>query len=322
MVTYHKKKTWKVVDLHCDTISSQAAKRAEGRSAQLFCADGHVDLCRMRKGGYSLQVFALFVDRAQHADAYRFAKSLLNEFFREMERNQQWISQVRTYDEWKNNERQGKLSALLSIEEGGVCEGNTAYLQEFYNAGVRMMTLTWNYANELGLPNGAFPDGPLTKLGHEFLEQMEEMGMLIDVSHLSDQGFYDVLRRTRKPLLASHSNARALCPHPRNLSDDMIGKIAERGGLIGVNFYPPFVEPDSRVMRLPALAAHIRHIISVGGCGCVALGTDFDGMSGELAIADASMMQRLPEYLTCEFSEAEIDRLMWENAERFFKENL
>ena len=111
MVTYHKKKTWKVVDLHCDTISSQAAKRAGGRSAQLFCADGHVDLCRMRKGGYVLQVFALFVDRAQHADAYRFAKSLLNEFFREMEQNQQWISQVRTYDEWKNNERQGKLSA-------------------------------------------------------------------------------------------------------------------------------------------------------------------------------------------------------------------
>lgn len=159
---------------------------------------------------------------------------------------------------------------MLTVEEGGVCEGKVERLEHLYRLGVRMMTLTWNYPNEIGYPAldirkmaeervhsagkgqgepsaGMVPfhrradmERGLTEKGREFVAEMERLGMVIDVSHLSDAGFYDVLRMTNKPFVASHSNARAIDPWVRNMTDDMIRKLSERGGVIGINFCPDF----------------------------------------------------------------------------------
>lgn len=165
------------------------------------------------------------------------------------------------------------MSAMLTVEEGGVCGGRTECLRELYKQGVCMMTLSWNYKNELGHPNlyaelrnsiraeephltpeeqdyalQKYLNTPdtehgLTKKGREFVECMEEMGMIVDVSHMSDAGFFDVLQMTKKPFVASHSNARALCPCTRNLTDDMIRALAAKGGVAGLNFCADFLSP-------------------------------------------------------------------------------
>ena len=161
--------------------------------------------------------------------------------YREIEKNKDDIGIVYSYDDIIKNQKNNKMSALLSIEEGGACKGDLALLRNFYRLGVRMMTLTWNYENELSFPNGHFYDEKskerrgLKEKGFEFINEMERLGMIIDVSHLSDDGIYDVYNNTKNPFIASHSNARSICSHQRNLTDDMIKKIGERGGIIGVN---------------------------------------------------------------------------------------
>ena len=145
------------------------------------------------------------------------------------------------------------MSALLTIEEGGVCQGELGFLRNFYRLGVRMMTLTWNYPNELAFPNKremqengcsrlvADTENGLTETGVRFVREMERLGMIIDISHLNDAGIWDVFRHTKKPFVASHSNARAVASHARNLTDEMIRALAERGGVVGINYYSCFL---------------------------------------------------------------------------------
>ena len=148
---------------------------------------------------------------------------------------------------------------MLTVEEGAVCKGSTGKLRHLYRLGVRMLTLTWNYPNELGWPNVKMPpegseEAPdftvpdrehgLTETGFAFLSEMERLGMIVDVSHLSDAGFWDVARAAEKPFVASHSNARAVCHHVRNLNDEMIRALAEKGGVTGLNFCPSFLEAE------------------------------------------------------------------------------
>ena len=158
----------------------------------------------------------------------------------------------------------------------------------------------------------------LKPFGFEVVEQMNSLGMLIDVSHLSDGGFWDVLSTSSKPIVASHSNARALCEHPRNLTDDMIRALAEKGGVIGLNFYPYFVNPAGHA-SVSALAEHALHLFYIGGEDSVAIGTDFDGFDGVeiLEIEKAEEMERLWEALKAKgFTEAQIERIAYGNVKR------
>ena len=275
-----------IVDMHCDTIS-----RLYANGENLYDNSGHVDLKRMKQAGYSLQNFALFINKKKTHEPYEAARELVKLYEREMEKNREWIAPVYTWLDFVQNERKGKLSALLTLEEGAVCLGELSRLQEFYRLGVRMLTLTWNYPNELGYPNlGAdfvTPDTThgLTETGIRFLEEMEKLGMIPDVSHLSDAGFYDVLKHTKKPFVASHSNARAICPAVRNMTDDMIRRLAERGGVIGLNFCEDFLTDLSDEQRTPeqvleAVVCHAEHITNVGGMECLGLGVILMGYRG------------------------------------------
>ena len=326
----------KIIDMHCDTISEIRESRHRGNPQELSANTMHLDIQKMKKADYMLQNFAMYIDLKKDCDPFEAVCDLIDLFYEETEKNKNDICVIKTYREIIENDRSGKMSALLTIEEGGCCKGKIENLDKLYDRGARMMTLTWNYPNELANPNflkeetdaDGFPlfdnTKGLTNTGFAFVERMEELGMIIDVSHLSDTGFWQIADCTKKPFVASHSNARALCGHARNLTDDMIKTIAERGGVIGLNYYGCFLNKRNDSTSTAArIAEHARHIINVGGTECLGLGSDFDGIIGNLEIADCAQMYKLFDALEATgFSQNMIEKIAYQNVLRVYKEML
>lgn len=322
----------KIVDFHCDTISQLYDIRESGESINLKQNRLHLDIEKMEQGDYMLQVFASYVDLGSNNKPLESCLSYIDLLYDEVEKNKEHIGIVYTYEDILTNIKKNKMSALLSIEEGGVCKGNLSLLRNFYKLGVRMMTLTWNYENELAYPNGYFYNEEknekkgLKEKGFEFINEMERLGIIIDVSHLSDDGIYDVYNNTSKPFIASHSNAREVCSHQRNLTDDMIKKIGQRGGLIGVNFYSSFLNNNyksSDTSKIEDIINHIKYISNTGGIDCVGIGSDFDGIDCSLEFENSSKMQLIyGEMKKSGFREEDIEKVFYKNAIRLFKELL
>jgi membrane dipeptidase len=313
----------KVVDMHCDTVLALYQNHQEQKSGDLFRNDFHIDLEKMQKGDYLLQNFAMYVNLKHEKEPFHQCLELMDTLTFEVKKHPSQIRLVRTYEEMIKNWKDNVMSAMLTVEEGGVIQGSMENLRELYQRGVRMLTLTWNYPNEIGNPNCLTPLGEavtygegngingLTDFGRDVVAAMEELGMIIDVSHLSDAGFYDVLANTSKPFVASHSNARALCPHVRNMSDDMIRKLSDRGGVLGLNFETSFlnrIDHNKSAQSLnhdmatsqgtmKAMVEQVKHIIKVGGYECLGLGSDFDGIDTPYEMKDASYLPRLAEEL-------------------------
>ena len=233
--------------------------------------------------------------------------------------------------------KNGYMSSMLTIEEGGVTQGNLSFLRNLYLLGVRMITLTWNFENGIGFPNfKEVEDGKpdmhtpntedgLTEYGIEMVKEMEKLGIIIDVSHLSDKGFYDVLENTTKPFVASHSNARAVCPVVRNMTDDMILKLAERGGVMGINYCASFVNDESvnNFAYVKDMVKHIKYIKDLAGIDCIGLGSDFDGIGSNIEMNSCDKLNLLQEALEEEgFTQEEIEKIFYKNVLRVFKEVL
>lgn len=322
----------KIIDFHCDTISQIYDLRSKGEAINLKENKLHLDIEKMKKSDYMLQVFASYIDLGHNKYPLETCLNHIDLLYREIEKNKDDIGIVYSYDDIIKNQKNNKMSALLSIEEGGACKGDLALLRNFYRLGVRMMTLTWNYENELSFPNGHFYDEKskerrgLKEKGFEFINEMERLGMIIDVSHLSDDGIYDVYNNTKNPFIASHSNARSICSHQRNLTDDMIKKIGERGGIIGVNFFSCFLKNEAKlndISMIEDIVNHMKYIANVGGIDTVAIGSDFDGIECGLEFKDASNMNLVEKYMKKNgFSEEEIEKIYYKNALRLFKEVL
>lgn len=321
----------KIVDFHCDTISQLYNIRQNGEDINLSKNRLHLDIEKMKKSDYMLQVFASYVDLGSNTKPLESCLSYIDLLHNEVEKNNDYIGIVYTYEDILRNIEKNKMSALISIEEGGVCKGNLSLLRNFHRLGVRMMTLTWNYENELAYPNGYFSNKKnkrkgLKEKGFEFINEMERLGIIIDVSHLSDDGIYDVYNNTTKPFIASHSNARGLCSHQRNLTDDMIRKIGERGGLIGINFYSSFLNNNykcSDISKIEDIINHIKYISNIGGVDCIGIGSDFDGIDCPLEFENASNMQLIyDEMKKLGFREEDIEKIFYKNALRLFKELL
>ena len=320
----------KFIDMHCDTISSIYLDRMGGEVKKLRENNGHVDLARLKKGGCLAQNFALFTILKKDPDPYGFARGACRLFKEELAENDDMIRQAVTVEEILRNDRDGRMSGVLTIEEGGICNGSTDVLRDFYREGVRMMTLTWNYENDLAYPNKvdmntgiSMPESEhgLKKKGIEFVELMEEIGMAVDVSHLGDAGFWDVAEIMKKPFAASHSNARAIAGHTRNLTDEMIRTMAERGGVMGINYCPVFLDDreDGGTSCISAMVRHIKHISNVGGIECIGLGSDFDGISGTLEIDSPSAVHLLEEALYRNgFTQTEVEKIFYRNVLRFY----
>lgn len=325
----------RTVDMHCDTLS---ALRKLGEGASLLRNGLHIDLDKLEQGGYLLQNFAMFVNGKKEADPWEAVQQMIRLFLQQMEENRDRIAQVFCYEDILRQKAAGKISALLTVEEGAVCAGKISRLGQLYEQGVRMLTLTWNYPNELGYPNVTLRDGipdfktpetkqGLTRTGIQFVEEMERLGMIPDVSHLSDAGFYDVAEHTRKPFVASHSNARAVCPSIRNLTDDMIRVLAERGGVTGLNFCADFLtevsDGEENPGTIQAVVAHAKHITRIGGVECLGIGSDFDGIPTHEQLPDASYLPRLTEALrNAGFTMSQIDKIMGSNVLRVYRDCL
>lgn len=322
-----------VADMHCDTIYMLLHQKGKGEECSLFQNTLHIDLQKMKRSDYFLQNFALFVGQNECDDVYEEAKAEYAVFLEEMEKNKDHVSQVFSYEDIEICRREGKIAAMLTLEEGEIFQGNLEKLKEFYDHGARMATLVWNFDNSLSTSAAHYSlskkrayDGSragLTETGIEFVQYMEELGMIPDVSHMSDEGIEDMFQVAKKPFVASHSNAKGLCGHPRNLKDPFLRKMGERGCLIGVNFYSAFLKDQADFTKTAWIAEHIIYMVNQAGIESVGLGTDFDGIECGLEMKDCSGIHMLAEELKKrKMSEDAIDRIFYKNVLRFYKEVL
>ncbi len=314
----------KLIDMHCDTIWLLNRKEQGSLQKNQIC----VDIEKLKKADSLAQFFACFVYAKEFQydmeACYEQVQKMITYGKRAFATSGDNISIAHNASDILANRDNSKMSAVLTLEEGGVLCGKMEYLEELYRQGIRLITLTWNYENCIGYPNSREPE--LMKLGLkpfgiQVVKRMNELGMIIDVSHLSDGGFWDVIECSSKPIVASHSNARALCNHPRNLSDEMIRALAEKGGVCGVNFYPYFLTETGKA-TVEDIGKHLEHLYQIGGEDVLAIGTDFDGFDdGELDIQNMGEMHLVYDAIRRRgFTERQIDKILNGNILRVMQE--
>ncbi len=304
-----------VVDLHCDTLLEVQARKRDIRNRS---ARGAIDLPRLREGGMGAQVFAVFVHPQEAPRGFARALELITAFDRMIEENPRSLGRATTVAEITALHGEGRIGAVLAIENADALEHDLGNLERLYRRGVRMMSLTWNQSNPLA--DGALEQthGGLTAFGRQVVARMQELGMVIDVSHLSPQSFWDVLAASHGPIVASHSSAAGLTPHPRNLTDAQLRAIAQRGGLVGVNFYPVLLGRPT----LDRVLDHIDYLVKVMGVDHVGLGSDFDGFTGQVeGLEDISKLPRLTAGLLARgHSPEQVRKILGGNALRVFRQ--
>ncbi len=321
----------KFIDMHCDTLMPFCYRD----DYTLFSSDQQVDFTKMKKGDALAQFFAVFFPPRMYFESKgldltdeEYFDTLVKGLHRDVEAHSDIIRMAKSADEIERNERDGKMSAVLTIEDSRMVNGDLDVIRKLYDRGVRAMSLTWNYENCFGFPNSTDPEimnKPLKPFGIEGIQLMNELGIMVDVSHLNDGGFWDVVKYTNKPFIATHSNARAYCGHQRNLTDDMIRALADKGGVMGLNFAPQFMDPrmvieTTTVLDTVNMAKHIRN---VGGIDVIGLGTDFDGIEGVQEIENSARLPRLwDEFAKAGFSEDEIEKITHKNVLRVMRDTI
>ena len=307
--------------MHCDTILKLMKDK---ENLGLYENDLSVDIKKLKKGNSSAQFFAMWVDLRNPTNPLETCLEMIDKFYVEIEKNSDSISLATNYNDIIKNDNEGKISAILAIEEGGTIKGEIHNLRNFYRLGVRAITLTWNAVNEIGYPNieKDYMNKGLTTFGQEVVYEMNKLGMFIDVSHLSDKGFYDVATLSSKPFIASHANSRTIKEHSRNLSDEMIKVLSENGGVMGICFEREFLG-ENEYARIEDIIRHIKHIRNIGGIDVIALGSDYDGCTPSCEISNIGEIEKLAFALKeNKFSEDEIDKIFYKNALRVIKDVL
>lgn len=317
-----------VFDAHCDTVS-RCWHMGEGLSRN----SGAVDL--ERGGAYRryCQFFAIFTldgmvrnvggepwkpgvrSEKSAVDVYEEQYAL---FCRQMEEYAGQVVHCRSGEDARRAHEAGKIAAFLSVEGAHSLGCNLDRLRQAYDRGVRAVNLTWNNPNALSGTNCKEPERGLSQLGRDFVREMQRLGMLVDVSHLSDPGFWDVMELARRPVMASHSNSRAVCPHARNLTDAQFTAIIDNRGVVGLNLCREFVGGGE---DMDALIGHLEHFLALGGEKTVALGGDLDGCETVDGIAGVEGWARLYERLLQKnYPQAVIDGLFFNNLMRVVNE--
>lgn len=308
-----------MIDLHCDTIMQLLDHPDSG---DLYRNTWKIDIEKLQKAHSKVQDFALFINLGETNDPYGRYEEMRNLCTTQIHLYGEHIQHVLSYQDVKSVYESGKIGALMSIEEGGVLGGDLDKLKQAYQDGVRLITLTWNYPNGLGEPHCGEQHKKLTPKGIEFVEVMQDLGIIVDCSHLNDAGTEQLGDILDVPFVASHSNAREVTAHTRNLPDNLIKLIANKGGVIGLNFAQSFLG-TSPVSRIEDIVKHGLYLINKGGEDVVALGTDFDGIKPNTEIKDASEMYRLYDaFKEAGLSVEQCEKLFWKNADRLLKEIL
>ena len=308
-----------MIDLHCDTIMQLLDHPDSG---DLYRNTWKIDIEKLQKAHSKVQDFALFINLGDTNDPYGRYEEMRNLCTTQIHLYGEHIQHVLSYQDVESVYESGKIGALMSIEEGGVLGGDLDKLKQAYQDGVRLITLTWNYPNGLGEPHCGEQHKKLTPKGIEFVEAMQDLGIVVDCSHLNDAGTEQLGDILDVPFVASHSNAREVTAHTRNLPDNLIKLIANKGGVIGLNFAQSFLG-TSPVSRIEDIVKHGLYLINKGGEDVVALGTDFDGIKPNTEIKDASEMYRLYDaFNEAGLSVEQCEKLFWKNADRLLKEIL
>ena len=332
---------YQYADMHCDTLLYGVGK---GLNDIYEMPEAMLDIKRLKQADVLCQFLAVFFpprpdmltpeQRARRLQAGRPEMPADEELFSKavklmqdsMAAHKDIIRQAYNYDDVMKNKGQGLISGVLTIEDGRIVNGSFDRLEQLAKTGVRAIALTWNFENCFGAPNSRDPkimSKGLTAFGKEAIEAMNELGILVDVSHLSDGGFYDVAKISKKPFVATHSDCRALAAHPRNLTDEMIRILAEKGGVSGINFAPAFLDdtPGNEESRISDMVRHVKHFIEVGGEDCVGIGTDFDGIGGHLEVGEPRQLALLFDALEkAGITPRQIDKIASGNVLRVMKE--
>ncbi|MBC8569547.1 dipeptidase [Zongyangia hominis] len=300
-------------DLHCDTITELCRKKAE-----LCDYDGHLSLQKAAGIGCWRQCYAIFIpDSERGEDAISYYERHYHYFKKQMMVNGDMVDWQKKLSDIAAGQLKSR-AAVLTVEGGCVFAGDLGRIGQLSEDGVRMVTLTWNGENELGF--GVSQNRGLKPFGFAALREMERWDIVVDVSHLSDAGLEDVLGAATRPLMASHSSARSLCGHPRNLTDEQFVALAKKKGLVGVNFSRGFLQEDGQKASFHDMIKHIDHFLSLGGEDTVALGSDFDGTDLPSDFPDISSIPMLyEEMLRLGYKEALLDKVFYQNAADFFK---
>lgn len=258
-------------DAHCDTVSHCLREGCSLREN-----DGQLDLLRLGRFDRAAQIFAMFSDSANAPAEGMFSVCRRQQelFARELEQNADLAAQCRCAEEAERTNAAGKIAAFLSCEGAELLDCDPANLAWAQAVGVRSVNLTWNHANRLAGSHCEEPERGLSGEGRAFVREAQRRGILIDVSHCSDATFWDLLRITERPVIATHSCARSVCPHTRNLTDDMFRAIVETGGFAGVNLYVPFIGGEASIEDV---LRHFDRFLELGGEKHLGLGADLDG---------------------------------------------
>ena len=310
----------KLIDLHCDT----AIKLLQNPDVQLAKNDFSIDIEKLGRVDSMAQVFALYVDMKEYPAPAQTGHAVLKRLKGELEKNSANIAWAGDGAGIRENEAAGKITALVAIEEGGVLEGKMENLHAFYEEGARFITLTWNYPNEVGFPHGEeHGTKGLTPFGIELLGEMDRLGVIADVSHLSEGGFWDVVKHCKGAFMATHSNCRTLQEHTRNLTDEQIRALADKGGVMGINVVKKFLLEGPDEGRVEAMVAHVRHAHKIGGLDVLAIGTDFDGTVTNHELQYIDDLNKLePKLREAGYTEDQIEKIYWRNALRVFDDGL
>jgi len=310
---------WQIADLHCDVLGKMAKNPNLALEAD-EASELDVTRERLTAGGVGLQVFAIYVP----ADLPMRPETALKEaeLFWSKVAAVPGMRPVRQAADLEEAAKNGQTAALLSLEGADSLQGQWWALRLLHRLGVRLLGITWNHANwacdGATEPRG----GGLTRDGRRLVRECEDLGILVDVSHLSERGFWDVAELAGRPFFASHSNARAVRDHPRNLTDDQLKAILAADGLVGITFVPWFLT-DQEPAGIDDVLRHVEHVCELGAENHLAFGSDFDGIDRYVdGLAHPGQYPNLAEALLVRYPEPLVNGFLGGNARRFLSRNL
>jgi membrane dipeptidase len=248
---------------------------------------------------------------------------MIDKFYQEIEENSDAIEIALNYDDIIRITNSAKCAGILCLEGGELIEGDLAVLRMLHKLGIRYMTLTWNYDNQIGCGIGTDKDTGLSKFGVEVIKEMNRIGIIVDVSHASEMTFWDALKISTMSVICSHSNAKSICSHKRNLSDEQIKAIAKKEGVIGINFNSDFLN-NSGEADIDDIIKHIEYIASLVGAEHIGIGSDFDGI--EKTPRDLKSIEDMNELFNrlakMNYTQKQINDISGENFLRVIKETI
>lgn len=307
----------KLFDLHCDTI-----ERMEELGEDMLTDKTQLSLKYLPQMEKWCQTFAIFIPYSKRgADAVSYYEQVLAYFHKMLEKHADIVEMANTADDIRCITGSKKCAALLSVEGGAVLDGKLENIEKLKKDGVKMMTLTWNGANELASGN-VNPEMGFTAFGREAVREMERQNIIVDVSHLNDKGMEELMGFATKPIIATHSNLRSVCSHKRNVTEEMFKYIVEHKGLCGLNLLHGFVSDEPMKDSKAELFRHVYRMLELGGEDVIACGSDFDG--GITSQMDnPALFASFGDYMVEHgISRRVSDKIMFENALHFFEENI